>query len=144
MLYLKAQFTPKIVINYSPSCYSKPVRYFWLNLGAWDLRPCIDNNTTDTFKTQKSSKDIIKYSMWHQWFNLNVMKQQEYFLCANWAPVFLWIPLTFIGWAKTFKMFIFGWTVFLRKLNRLFLAQCITNLNYSHDVKATACILIFF
>ncbi len=34
------------------------LRYFWWNIRAfW---PCIDSNTTDTFKTQKGSKDIVK------------------------------------------------------------------------------------
>ncbi len=32
------------------------LRYFWLNLRAFS----IDSNTTDTFKAQKGSKDIVK------------------------------------------------------------------------------------
>ncbi len=36
------------------------------------------------FKAQKGSKDIIKIvHVVHQWFNLNLMKLREYFLCAN-------------------------------------------------------------
>ncbi len=34
------------------------LRYFWLNPRAFC--PCIDSNTTTTFKAQEGSKDIIK------------------------------------------------------------------------------------
>ncbi len=62
------QLLKKLFINYSPLCCSKPVRplfifrtqikIFWWNPRAFWL--CIDSNTTDTFKTQKGSKDIVK------------------------------------------------------------------------------------
>ncbi len=76
------------VINYSSSCRSKPIRpsfiseyklrcLWWSPRAFW---PSIDSKATDTFKAQKGSKDIV---MWHQWFNLNVMKLQECFLCTK-------------------------------------------------------------
>ncbi len=40
------------------------------------------------FKAQKGSKYIIKIVHVHQWFNLNFMKLQEYFLC-NFTQQFL-------------------------------------------------------
>ncbi len=56
------------VINYSPSCCSKPVtrlsssehklRYFgWNPRAFW---PCIDSKATKRFTVQKGSKDIVK------------------------------------------------------------------------------------
>ncbi len=61
---------------------------YWWN--PWALWPSIDSNATDTFKTHKVSKDIVKIINViikikmnnNQQFNRNFMKQQEYFLCA--------------------------------------------------------------
>ncbi len=70
------------VINYTPSCRSKPenkLRYFWWNPRTfWSS---IDSNATTTFKAQKGSKDIVK--MWHHWFNHNFMKLREQFVCKE-------------------------------------------------------------
>ncbi len=54
------------------------LRYFRWNLRAfW---PCIDSKTTDAFKTQKGSKDIINtVHVTHQRLNCYVMKLREYF-----------------------------------------------------------------
>ncbi len=60
------------VINYSPSCRSKPIRplfifrhklkYLWWNPKAfW---PSIDSNITTTVKARKDSKDIVKICPW--------------------------------------------------------------------------------
>ncbi len=54
---------------------------FWWN--PRDFWPSIDSNTTDTFKAQKCSKDIIKIVHVHQWFNLNFTKLWEYFVCKE-------------------------------------------------------------
>ncbi len=67
--FLKGKLGQKFnyVINYSPSCCSKPIRppfifrtqnRVFLNLRAFWR--CIDTNTSTTFKAQKGSKDIIK------------------------------------------------------------------------------------
>ncbi len=34
-------------------------------------------------RPKKVVRTLLKQSMWHQWFNLNFMKLQEYFLCAK-------------------------------------------------------------
>ncbi len=75
------------VINYSPSCLSKPIRplfIFETQIKIFLMRvlcPSIDSKGTTTIKAQKCSKDVVK--MWHQWFNLNFTKLREYFLCAK-------------------------------------------------------------
>ncbi len=43
--------TPKTFVH-----LQNTLRYFWWNPSAF--HPCIDSNTTDTFKAQKGSKDI--------------------------------------------------------------------------------------
>ncbi len=45
------------VINYSPSSSEHKLRYLWNPRAFW---PYIDINATDTIKSQKGSKDIIK------------------------------------------------------------------------------------
>ncbi len=54
------------VINYSPSCRSKPVRLsfiFRAQIKIFLMKSksfLIDSNATDTYKAQKGSKDIVK------------------------------------------------------------------------------------
>jgi len=66
------------VINYSPSCCSKPVR-LWFILGAWmKVCPSIDSYTTTTFKPKKGSKDIIKDS---SSLNSVFWSKNDHFIC---------------------------------------------------------------
>ncbi len=86
MIFKESNSSPKkynFVINYSPSCRSKPVRpsfifrtqveiFFIKSDPFW---PCIDSNVTTTFKAQKRSKDIVKIV--HLWSYENT------FLCTK-------------------------------------------------------------
>ncbi len=42
-----------------------------------ELSDCIDSSATDTFKTQKCSKDIVKIVHFHQWFNHNFIRKEK-------------------------------------------------------------------
>lgn len=55
------------------------IRYFWWNPGAFC--PCIGSNAADTLR--KVGRTLLKWSMWHQWFNHIFMKLRKYFLCTK-------------------------------------------------------------
>ncbi len=77
---IKGLVTHPNPVRHLRSFSEQKLRYIWWNPRAfW---PCIDRNGTETFKAQKG-RILLKLSMWHQWFNRNVMKLCEYFLCAK-------------------------------------------------------------
>jgi len=68
-IIIKGLVHPKIVINYSPSCRSKPIRPSFIfrtqiKIFFDEIRQLsdlhIDCNVITTFKAQKGSKDIVK------------------------------------------------------------------------------------
>ncbi len=76
---IKGIVCPKMTLSFMifHSSLEKQIKIFWWNLRAfW---PCTDSNTTDTFKAQKGSKDIIKIvhvtSVVHQsWYSRKHVK----------------------------------------------------------------------
>ncbi len=95
------------VINYSPSCRSKPVRpsfFFKTQIKIffrWNPRafwPSIDSNATDTFKAQKRSKDNVVITMTDARDAADagaglVYKRRNAHACV---VVLLWIKLLFL------------------------------------------------
>lgn len=92
MVILK-QFTQKWKFcHFSPSCHStplKPLFIFTTHIKIFFIKP--DGPVMPTLLARsfpfpmprKVLKTYLKQFMWLQWFNLSVMKQWKYFLCAK-------------------------------------------------------------
>ncbi len=94
-LCIKGIVHPKIlnsVINYSPSCRSKPVRpsfifrtqiKMFLMKFESSLTPHRQQRNCNVPSPRNVARTLVKQSMWHQWLNFNLAKLREYFLCAK-------------------------------------------------------------
>ncbi len=59
-----------------PSCRSKPIRPLFI-FGT-QIKTCLTQS-----RHRNVVRALLKWSMWHQWFNHNFMTLREYFLCGK-------------------------------------------------------------